>query len=305
MRRCLHLCLGASLLLITAAAAHGQESTPGVNPWTDRARLLTEDLLSDTKALDTFERASLWGRLAEVWWQQDPERARTWFVNGLKLVESSPAGDKADQACRLVAVRTLLSISGAKAPEFNERLTAILTKHVDRNDPDQSRENATALVEAGLAVLASNPSEAGRLGAESLKLGVSIRLGNLLWRLRNRDKAVGDLLFNHALTVAKTTNEYNLFSLLLTATVQGPYSTEQHQTTVLASLGEALYNVLTPQSMRAANCHLAPLLTSHLARFDKLLPLQAQRIRTAVTACSPTTSVTSNIPSTSTTRRRT
>lgn len=173
MRRCLHLYLRAFLLLITAAAAHAQESMPEVNPWTDRARLLTEDLLSDTKALDTFDRAQLWGRFAEVWWQQDPERARTWFVNGLRLVESSSAGDKADQACRLVAVRTLLSISAAKAPEFNERLTAILKKHADRNDPDQARENATALVEAGLAVLASNPSEAGRLGAESLKLGIS------------------------------------------------------------------------------------------------------------------------------------
>lgn len=295
MRRCLHLYLCAFLFLITGAAAHAQEST---DPWNDRARLLTDDLLSDTKALEAFERASLWGRLAEVWWQQDPERARVWLVNGIKLVESSSAGDKADQACRLVAVRTLLSIAAAKAPEFNERLTAILTKHVDRNDPDQARENATALVEAGLAVLASNPSEAGRLGAESLKLGLSFRLANLLWRLRNRDKTAGDALFNQVLAAAKTTNEYNLFSMLLTATVQGPYSTEQHQTTVLASLGEALYNVPTPQSVRAANCHLAPLLTSHLARFDKLLPLQAQRIRTAVAACSPGTSVTSNTAST-------
>lgn len=100
------------------------------------------------------------------------------------------------------------------------------------------------------------------------------------------------------LTAARTSNEYNLFSILLTATVQGPYSTEQHQTSVLASLGEALYNVPTPQPARAANCHLAPLLTSHLARFDRLLPLQAQRIRTAVTACSPATSVNSNIAST-------
>ena len=175
MTRWLHPWLCVFLLVIAAAAAHSQESTPEVNPWTERTRLLTEDLLSDTKALDTFDRALLWGRLAEVWWQQDPQRARSWFVNGLKLVGSSSANDKADQACRLVAVRTLLSISAAKAPEFNEQLTAILTKHVDRKDPDQTRENATAFVEAGLAVLATNPAEAGRLGAESLKLGVSLR----------------------------------------------------------------------------------------------------------------------------------
>lgn len=279
------------LLLVAAiASAQGQqrqESLPTVNPWIDRAQLLTDDLVGDAKSLDTYDRAALWGRLADVWWSEDPKRARTWFLNGLKLVESSPADDKEAQSCRLVATRTLLSISAARAPEFSDRLTTILTKQMDRNNADQTRENATALVEAGLAMVATNPQEAGRLGAESLNLGLSLRLANLLWRLRNRDKPAGDVLFNHLIGVAKSTYESNLVSMLLTAAFQGPYKTAEHQAAALGMLAEGLYNNPNAQA-GPTNCHLVSLATANLSFFEQVFPLQSPRMRAAIAGCSPT-----------------
>ena len=276
------------LLIVATASAQGQqrqEPVPTVNPWIDRAQLLTDDLVGDVKSLDTYDRAALWGRLADVWWSEDPKRARTWFLNGLKLVESSPADDKVDQSCRLVATRTLLSISAARAPEFSDRLTTILTKHVDRNNADQTRENATALVEAGLAVVATNPHAAGRLGAESLNLGLSLRLANLLWRLRNRDKPAGDALFNHLMGVAKRTYESNLVSILLSAAFQGPYKTAEHQAAVLGMLAEGLYNNPNAQA-GPTNCHLVSLATAHISLFEQVFPLQSPRMRAAIAGCS-------------------
>ena len=277
------------LLVAATASAQGQqrqEPVPTVNPWIDRTQLLTDDLVGDAKSLDTYDRAALWGRLADVWWSEDPKRARTWFLNGVKLVESSPADDKVDQSCRLVATRTLLSISAARAPEFSDRLTTILTKHVDRNNADQTRENATALVEAGLAMVATNPQEAGRLGAESLNLGLSLRLANLLWRLRNRDKPAGDALFNHLIGVAKSTYESNLVSMLLSAAFQGPYKTSEHQAAVLGMLAEGLYNNPNAQA-GPTNCDLVSLATANLSFFEQVFPLQSQRMRAAIAGCSP------------------
>ena len=277
------------LLVAATASAQGQqrdEPVPTLNPWIDRAQFLTDDLVGDAKSLDTYDRAALWGRLADVWWSDDPKRARTWFVNGLKLVESSPADDKVDQSCRLVATRTLLSISAARAPEFSDRLTTILTKHVDRNNADQTRENATALVEAGLAMVATNPQEAGRLGAQSLNLGLSLRLANLLWRLRNRDKPAGDALFNHLMVVAKSTYESNLVSMLLSAAFQGPYKTAEHQAAVLGMLAEGLYNNPNAQA-GPTNCNLVSLATANLSVFEQVFPLQSQRMRAAIAGCSP------------------
>lgn len=277
------------LLIVATASAQDQprqEPAPRINPWIDRAQLLTDDLLGDAKSLDTYDRAALWGRLADVWWSEDPKRARTWFLNGLKLVESSPADDKVDQSCRLVATRTLLSIAAARAPEFSERLTTILTKHVDRSNADQTRENATALVEAGLSMIATNPQEAGRLGAESLNLGVSFRLANLLWRLRNRDKQAGDALFNHLIGVAKSTYEGNLVSILLSAAFQGPYKTAEHQAAVLGVLADGLYNNPNAQA-GPTNCHLVSFATTHISFFEQMFPLQSQRMRAAIAGCSP------------------
>lgn len=279
------------LLLVTAsAAAQVQEPAPPINPWIERAQSLTDDLRSDTKALDTYDRAALWGRLAEVWWNEDPQRARAWFLNGLRLVESSPTGDKADQSCRLVATRILLSISASRAPDFSDRLTTILTKHVDRNNEAQTRENADAVVEAALTIMATNPQEAARIGGDSLKLGISFRLANLLWRLRLRDKPAGDVLFNHVLGVAKSTQEFNLFSMLLTGAFQGPYKTAEHQGVVLRTLAETLYENSNPQAGPPANCQLASLATSYVRFFDQMSPLQSQRIRSVIAACASTSS---------------
>jgi hypothetical protein len=289
-KRQLHWSIWVLLLFAATATAQVQEPTPPVNPWIERAQQLTDDLLSDTKALDTYDRAALWGRLAEVWWNEDPKQARTWFLNGIRLVESSPTGDKADQTCRLVATRILLSISAARDPDFSNRLTTILTKHVDRNNEGQTRENADAVVEAALSMLATNPREAARIGGESLNLGISFRLANLLWRLRGRDKAAGNELFDHVLRVAKSTQDVNLFSMLLTAAFGGPYKTVEHQAAVLRVLAETLYYSSNPQTGPPTDCQLASLATSYVRFFDQMSPLRSQRIRSVIAACASTSS---------------
>jgi hypothetical protein len=267
------------------AVVPAQEQSLPKDTWLIRAQSLTSDLINDTVRLDSYDRALAWGKLGEAWWHDDPELARGWFLKGIEILEASPGDDKTAIACRRATTRTLLSIIVPRDKGLSKRLMSIIKENADKQDIDERRENATALADAALAVLISDPRAAEKLGEDSLRLGVSTRLGILLWRLRGRDQAAGDALFTEALRVARIAPEFNLFSILITAVFQGPFSADSYRKDVLSATAEAILRPAGPPFDEVAVCHLASIIAPLLPSFDLLLPDQAQRVRSKLTLC--------------------
>jgi hypothetical protein len=279
------ICLCALLASSFPALAVAQEQGLPKDTWLIRAQSLTDDLLNDTVRLDTYDRVLVWGRLGDIWWRDDPERARSWFVKGIEILESSTREDKTAISCRLATTRTLLSIIVVRDRGLSKRLMSILKENTDKQNIDQRRENATALADAALAVLSSDPQAAEKLGEASLRLGVSIRLGILLWRLRARDQQAADALFSEALRVARVAPEFNLFSILISAVSQGPFSATSYQKDVLNATAEAILRQTRAPFDDAAVCRLGSLVAPLLPSFDLLPPDQSQRVRSKLALC--------------------
>lgn len=279
------ICLCALLVLSFPALSAAQEESLPKDPWLIRAQSLTNDLLNDTVRLDSYDRALVWGKLGEIWWHDDPEKARSWFLKGVEILEASPGEDKTASACRLATTRTLLSIIVVRDRGLSKRLMSIIKESTDKQDIDQRGENATALADAALAVLSSDPRAAEKLGKDSLRLGVSIRLGILLWRLRARDQVAGDALFREALRIARIAPEFNLFSILITAVFQGPFSADSYRKDVLSATAEAILRPTGAPFDEAAVCNLASIVAPLLPSFDLHLPDQTQRVRSKLALC--------------------
>src|ERR1041385_5981939 len=58
--------------------------------WRVRAQTITEDVLKDASSLNSLRRALVWGKLAELWWREDPRRSRTWLTSAIEVVEQVP-----------------------------------------------------------------------------------------------------------------------------------------------------------------------------------------------------------------------
>ena len=272
----LRLCGLMLLSLLATGSLQQLEQEPG-RTWHSRAHSLTDDLTYEAPRLDRYDRALMWARLGDAWWKTDPEQARGWFVKAIELLELSPDDGEASSICRLTTARTILPIVATKDKKFHERLISIIgTNKTDQNE-SQRQENANALASVGLALVEADPTSAERFGEASLRLGFSLRIADLLWKLRARDQSNADKLFMKTLQVTSATLDINLLSVLTTATFQGPYSTESYQRTVL--------NALAGASERGEICKLEFSLAPLLNSFDALMREQSQKLRAALALC--------------------
>src|ERR1041385_6152821 len=160
--------------------------------WLNRAQQVTNEVLSDAPRLSKPERALTLARLADVWWRDDQERARTWYKQAVELVEPVAGESASETQCRLAIARTVLPILARRDVELNKRLLSLISDTKHNQDPKNRAENADALVSAALAIVAADPETAEALAESSLKLAPSIRLGQLLWRLHSGSPAAGD-----------------------------------------------------------------------------------------------------------------
>ncbi len=277
------MCLGWVILGCILTGVFSQEPAPPIDPWLSRATALSDDLIYDAPRLSQYDRAVMWAKLGEAWWTTDPDRARSWFLKAVELVEVSPEDEK--KSCRLAAARTVIRIVATRDKVLHHRLMSIIGAEAEHQSESQRRENATALAEIGLSLVATDPHGAAKFGEVSLRLGFSYPLANLLWRLRKRDPAASERLFLQTLGVATTTGEFNFFSMLISAAFTGPFSSDNERRLVLSALAGSIPDPQRSSVPNNQTCKMAVFLPPLLPHYDRLLPQESLRIRTASLRC--------------------
>jgi hypothetical protein len=283
------LCLLLLLAVIPAWPAASARQADGVfDLWLIRARSLTDELLKDSDALGRYDRALLLARLGKVWQQADKEQAQAWIEKAVQAVESSPdKEDATEYSQRLNAARSLLVILGAQDKTLSARLNKVISAATEAA-PTDSRANAQAKAEAGLAVLDSDPQRALQFGLASLRAGGSYKLASLIWRLRKRDVNLGDTLFMETVAAARARNyDPDLFNVLPVVAFQGPSPSDKLRGLFLGALAEGLLRVPTSAQEESAVCRLAPIAAPLLPEFQRLLPQQAAMVSAQIARCQP------------------
>lgn len=255
--------------------------------WLNRARQVSDDLVSDVPRLDKPERILTLARLADTWWIDDPKRSQGWFKRAVDLVSPGANEDPSETKCRLAMARSLLAILANRDSHLSQRLLSHLTDEKHNRDPKDRTENADALAAAATAIVSSNPNTALALGEESLKLGASTRMGQLLWRLRSSSPAHGDKLFQRTIEVASATTNPNLFSVLITAVTGGPFRDDAYKRQILQEIVSITVRRAEP-AFHEDNCRIVRMLSQLLSSAETLAPESAQRLRQTYSACSST-----------------
>jgi len=257
------------------------------DPWLDRARSLTSELVKDTDSLGRYDRALLWARLGQLWQQRDVEHARAWVEQAVQAVEAAPdKGDAAEQSQCLNTARRLLVILGARDKALSARLNKVLDAAMEDAASSNRGEDAGAKAEAGLAVVDSNPQRALQFGLASLRGGGPYQLARLLWRLRKGDPSLSETLFTAIIEAARASN-YNphLLSLLPKFAFQGPSPSDKLRGSLLDVLAEGLLRVPTSTQEQSAICQLSSLAVPLLPEFQRLLPQRAVMVRAQLDRC--------------------
>jgi hypothetical protein len=250
--------------------------------------------MADAVALDTLDRSLLWGRLGQIWWKNDPPKARAWIQKALDTVESVSEQDKPDVRRRKVsAERALLTIIAPLDRKLSARLTALLTSDSNQTSKDERNGNAEALVNTGLTVLETDPELAAHLGAASLRTGRTSLLTILMQRLRSRENSLADTLFNQTLTVARGEYDPQLLSILTSVafpTTLDPYAKapappDELCTALLGVIAADLQRLAGSSGDSSEACEIAQIATPLISQFNRLLPQGVGVVQSTVSAC--------------------
>jgi hypothetical protein len=196
--RFIYLCL--LLVAIRPLAGSAQQERSSYHLWLVRSQTITADLIKDAADLPPSERALLWARLAQRWWRDDPEKARSWLLKPVEIVEAVRNRENPDERSqRLSTVRLLLKIVAPLDQKLSARLVAILTQDRELGAKTARGENADGLVEAAIYLVDSDPKLATELGVMALRVGPPTDIGWLLRKLRVKDLKLANILFGQAL----------------------------------------------------------------------------------------------------------
>lgn len=279
----LFLVIGTARITETSTAFSIQYSSP--HYWKLEAHLLTEDVLKDAIDLASLDRALLFGRLAEIWWPQDVERARTLLQKAIAEVESRSANDnKSDRLRRNSVLTTLLTIAAPLDERSTDKLTEMLKSRAGKPTDQEGNDTATALAQAALTVLDVDPTRAAALGSASLRAGRSRSLASVLSRLRLRNKALGDALFNEALITAAARSDGELLTSLMLIAFNGPTPSDDLRRSVVVAI-EREFVGNSRQTAANGGCSRASTIAPLLSEFDRLLPHSAATIRGGLMRC--------------------
>ena len=277
-------------LLANAVVPEQTEATYQL--WLVRSQAITDDLIKDAADLDPSNRALLLARLAQHWWQANPEKARVWMAKAIETVEAVPnkeAPDKRQE--RLTVARLLFQIAAPLDQKLTKRLLVILSD--DRLVDDERTANADSLIDAATSLLDTDPTRATELAALALRTGHSNYLPAFLEVLRNKDPKQADLLFSQALAVARQTLSGPLLDLL-TRTAFPTQMQRPAQPVPPDNLRAELLqlhiaflqaNQIKPDSQTATCNGVVTFIAPVVLEFDRFLPQQAPIVRQAVNQC--------------------
>lgn len=277
-------------LLAKAAVPEQTEATYQL--WLVRSQAITDDLIKDAADLDQSDRALLLARLAQQWWQANPEKARVWMANAIETVEAVPnkeAPDKRQE--RLTVARLLFQIAAPLDQKLTKRLLVILSD--DRLADAERTANADSLIDAATSLADTDPKRAAELTALALRTGHSNYLPAFLEVLRNKDPKQADALFVQALAVARQTLSGPLLDLLtrtaFPAQMQRPAQPvpPDNLRAELLQLHIAFLqaNQIKSDSQIATCTGVVTFIAPVVLEFDRFLPQQAPIVRQAVNQC--------------------
>lgn len=289
MKRWIHA--GLIILLLAQAAIPAQNDAREL--WLVRSQTLTSDLLKDASDLSSMQRAVLWVKLAQLWWREDPKRARTWIANAIETVEQVPNKETPqEREERLETARVLLTIITPLDQALAKRLLTALTS--DKATADDGNAAANALIDAAVAVVQEDPKRAAELGAMAMRIGTpSNNINDLLFPLRARDPKLADSLFVQALALVKQDPRIRLANTLMFVAFPAQRGLSGNipvpPDTLRVELLQIYVAFITDSIAGGANqtptCGIVSWLAPLFTEFERLLPQQWPIVRQALNQC--------------------
>lgn len=297
--RFLVLCFLITAMLPIAGSAQspGLAQPAGISYdlWLVRSHSITEDVIKDATVLTPSARALLWARLAQQWWRDDPEKARSWMLKPFEIVETVPNRENPDERSqRLATVRSLLSIVAPLDQKLSKRLVAILNHESEQAADADRNANADGLVEAAIALSDQDPQRAAEMGAAALRLGRTTMIASLLWKLRPSSPKLADALFAQTLAVVRQSLDPELLNSLTQVAFPSSMQPGAHTAappdnlrTELLKLdaGYLQANPITAENRASICMSVVSFVAPVLPQFDRLLPQQAAIVRQSVNQC--------------------
>lgn len=266
--------------------------------WLARSKAITEDLIKDAGDLTPSARALLWARLAQRWWQIDPEQAHSWMLKPIEIVETVPSMENhSERSERLSTARLLLTIVAPLDQKLSQRLIVVLSGGAEHLEDAERSSSAEGLVEAALTLVEKDPQRAAQLGALALQMGHPVDIAFLIYRLRDKDAGLADALFAQTLQAARQTMDSHLinsltqhfFTELLHPDVHFPPSPDNLRTQLLRlDIDYLQANPINEQNQSTICLSVVSFIAPVLSQFDRLLPEQAGIARQSVSLCQST-----------------
>jgi hypothetical protein len=293
------LCLIVAMQPLTGFAQRegsAQQGSSAYDLWLVRSKAITVDLIKDSTDLTPSERALLWAELAAKWWRDDPEKARSWMLKPIEIVESVPNKENPEERRqRLTTVRLLLQIVAPLDQKLSARLVVVLTEGADQ-EAKTGGSNADRLIEAATFMVDSDPKRAAELGALALRVGHPTDISSLLWRLRRKDDKLANAFFAQALAVVRQTLDEDLLNSLSNAVFPESRTPGFYSTTAIATddmrtellrvyLAYLQASPITAENRNSRCIAVVSLIAPELVQFDRLLPQKAVIVRQSVNQC--------------------
>jgi hypothetical protein len=284
-----------SLPVFSQQTGPAQQGGVSYDLWRVRSQTITEDLIKDAPDLTSSGRALLWARLAQRWWRDDPEKAHSWMLKPIEMVESIPNKENAlERNQRLATTRLLLKIVAPLDQELSQRLVKVLSDDAEHMADDERGANADGLIEAAISIVDKDPQRASQLGALALRTGRPTKIAWLISRLLPKEARLGDALFAQTIEAVRQSLDHELLNSLREVAFPGSIQPGANTATLRDDLRTELLRVdvaylqasLINAENRSSICvSIASFIVPVMAEFDRRLPQLAGIVRQSVNQC--------------------
>ena len=283
------------LLVFVVAPPQQQQKDPSYPLWLVRSQTLTDELVKDGANLDASQRSILFGRLAQAWWRENPEKAKAWMVAAIESVESVPNKENSEEhRKRISTARELLQIVTPLDRKFSARLVTLLKETDNQTSAEDRSANAEALLDSAFSLLDSDPVRASEFGAAALNVNHSSDVFSLILALRQKNQKLSDALLIQSLALARQTLETQLLMNITRATfpaemqiiMKSPPPPEALRAEVLQlDLAYLQANPINPDTRDSVCVGVISFILPVLTEFERRLPQQAPAVRQVVSQC--------------------
>jgi len=293
---CLLFVASCSLPVFTQQTGSAQQGEVSYHLWRVRSQTITEDLIKDAPDLTTSERALLWARLAQRWWRDEPEKAYSWMLKPIEMVEAIPNKENpSERNQRLATTRLLLKIAATLDQKLSKRLVDVLSNDAELMADAERGANAEGLIEAAILIVDKDPQRAAQLGALALRIGHPAQIAWLITRLRPKEAGLANALFAQAIEAVRPSLDHELLNSLSQVAFPpdslqpDPNSAKLRDDlrTELLKLDVAYLeaNPINTENRASICVSIASFIVPVMAEFDRLLPQQASVVRQSVNQC--------------------